>query len=79
MDNDTAISVSRTITAPAPDIFAVLTLPSRHTELDGSGFVLSHEPDEHDDRITGTGQVFTMNMTGPHMGGDDKTEIHVIG
>jgi hypothetical protein len=54
----------------------VLTLPSRHTELDGSGFVVS---DDHNDRITGTGQVFTMNMTGPHMGGDYKTENHVIG
>ncbi|WP_295697631.1 SRPBCC family protein [Lapillicoccus sp.] len=76
MATDTMISVSRTINAPAPDIFDVLTLPSRHTELDGSGFVVS---DDHNDRITGTGQVFTMNMTGPHMGGDYKTENHVIG
>lgn len=73
---DKMISVSRTINAPAPDIFAVLTLPSRHTELDGSGFVVS---DDHTDRIIGTGQVFTMNMTGDHMGGDYQTENHVIG
>lgn len=76
MATDTSITVSRTINAPAADIFDVLTLPSRHTELDGSGFVVS---DDHNDRISGTGQVFTMNMTGPHMGGDYQTDNHVTG
>lgn len=76
MSTDTSISVSRTINAPAPDLFEVLTLPSRHTELDGSGFVVSAD---HADRITATGQVFRMNMTGDHMGGDYQTENHVTG
>ncbi len=79
MANDTRISritVSRTIDAPAPEIFDVLTLPARHREIDGSGFVVS---DDRTDRITGVGQVFRMNMTGDHMGGDYQTENHVTG
>ena len=50
MANDNRIIVSRTIDAPAPEIFDVLTLPSRHREIDGSGFVVS---DDRTDRITG--------------------------
>ena len=76
MANDTRITVSRIIDAPAPEIFDVLTLPARHREIDGSGFVVS---DDRTDRITGVGQVFRMNMTGDHMGGDYQTENHVTG
>ncbi len=72
--HDRSITVTRSIDAPAKDIFDVLTLPSRHAELDGSGFVVSVD---HADRITGTGQVFTMNMRGDHMGGEYKTDNHV--
>ncbi|AKT50458.1 SRPBCC family protein [Arsenicicoccus sp. oral taxon 190] len=74
MTDDKKITVQRTIDAPAKDIFDGLTLPSRHAEIDGSGFVRS---DSKADRITGTGQVFTMNMTGDHMGGDYQTDNHV--
>ncbi len=76
MANDNRIIVSRNIDAPAPDIFDVLTLPARHREIDGSGFVIS---DDRTDRITGVGQVFRMNMAGDHMGGDYQTENHVTG
>ena len=76
MANDTRITVSRTIDAPAPKIFDLLTLPARHREIDGSGFVVS---DDRTDRITSVGQVFRMNMTGDHMGGDYQTENHVTG
>lgn len=76
MTDDSKIIVSRTFDLPAPDIFEVLSLPARHPELDGSGFVRS---DEKTDRITAVGQVFTMNMEGPHMGGEYKTENHVVG
>ena len=76
MTDDKKITVQRTIDAPAKDIFEVLTLPSRHAELDGSGFVRS---DSKTDRITATGQVFTMNMHGDHMGGDYQTDNHVTG
>jgi uncharacterized protein YndB with AHSA1/START domain len=75
-DNSKSITVSRTIPAPAKDIFEILTLPARHAELDGSGFVRS---DDHTDRITATGQKFRMNMTGDHMGGEYQTDNLVTG
>ena len=75
-DHDTSITVSRSIPASAKDIFEILTLPSRHVELDGSGFVRSAD---HADRITATGQKFRMNMTGDHMGGEYQTDNHVTG
>lgn len=76
MTESTQITVSRTIDASADQLFEVLSNPERHAELDGSGFVLG---DEKSDRITATGQVFTMNMTGDHMGGDYQTDNHVTG
>ncbi|MFC7489286.1 MULTISPECIES: SRPBCC family protein [unclassified Knoellia] len=76
MTNDTQITVSRTIDAPAQAIFDVLSNPQRHPDLDGSGFVRSVE---QADRIKQVGDVFTMNMTGDHMGGDYQTDNHVTG
>lgn len=76
MTQEKQITVSRTIDASSQDVFDVLSNPERHAEIDGSGFVVS---DEKTDRVTATGQVFTMNMTGPHMGGDYRTDNHVTG
>lgn len=76
MSDDKRITVSRTIDASAADIFTVLSNPQRHAELDGSGFIVS---DDKTDRITATGQVFSMNMEGDHMGGEYKTDNHVVG
>ena len=76
MSQDNSITVSRTIDASTQDVFDVLTRPDRHAELDASGFVVS---DEKSDRITATGQVFRMNMTGEHMGGDYQTDNTVTG
>ena len=76
MSDDKRITVQRTIDAPTQAVFDVLSNPERHPELDGSGFVLS---DEKSDRITGTGDVFRMNMSGPHMGGDYQTDNTVTG
>ncbi len=73
---DTSVTVSRSIDASAKDLFDVLSNPQRHAELDGSGFVRS---DEKTDRITATGQVFRMNMSGDHMGGDYQTDNTVTG
>ena len=73
---DKKITVERTIQASSADVFDVLSNPQRHTELDGSGFVVS---DAGSNRIQGTGEVFTMNMTGDHMGGDYQTDNHVTG
>lgn len=74
--SDTSITVSRRLDAPAAAVFDVLSNPDRHPELDGSGFVRSVD---HADRITAVGQVFTMNMEGPHMGGQYQTDNHVTG
>lgn len=76
MSDDTSISASRTINAPAKDIFDVLSNPERHAELDGSGFIRS---DEKTNRIQKVGDVFTMNMEADHMGGEYQTDNHVIG
>ena len=74
MAQEQKITVQRTIDAPAKDVFEVLTNPQRHAELDGSGFVRS---DEKTDRIQAVGDVFTMNMSGDHMGGEYQTDNHV--
>ncbi|PRY56332.1 hypothetical protein BCF74_11949 [Knoellia remsis] len=76
MSDNTKITVSRTIDASADAVFDVLSNPQRHAEIDGSGFVRS---DEKSNRIQAVGDVFTMNMTGDHMGGDYQTDNHVTG
>ena len=73
---ETKISATRTIDAANEDIFAVLSNPERHAEIDGSDMVVS---DDKTDRITAVGQVFTMNMHWDKMGGDYKTDNHVVG
>lgn len=50
---------TRTISAPARSIFAVLSDPNRHQETEPTDWVR----DAIDaDSITGTGQIFSMNM-----------------
>lgn len=76
MTNEKSITVQREIPAAATEIFAVLSNPDRHADLDGSGFV---QGVDHADRITANGQSFRMNMTGDHMGGDYQTDNVVSG
>ncbi|KQR97312.1 polyketide cyclase [Williamsia sp. Leaf354] len=76
MTDQTSVTVERLIDASAKDVFDILTNPKRHVELDGSGFVRG---DENGERISAVGDVFTMNMDGPHMGGEYKTDNHVSG
>jgi len=71
-----AITVSRSIPASSSEIFNLLSNPDRHTEFDGSGFVRSAEKPQ---RITAAGQVFRMNMSGDHMGGDYQVDNTVTG
>ena len=47
----THLTVTRTIDVPAKDVFAVLTLPARHHEFDGSGFVRAADDTERDFRL----------------------------
>lgn len=72
--NQTSLTVTRTIDAPAKDIFEVLTLPARHHEFDGSGMVRSAENTE---RITKSGEKFVMNMHAEMNGGDYVMHNHV--
>ena len=76
MNQGRSITVRRRIPASTRQVFEILTLPSRHKEIDGSGFIRG---DDHADRITGSGQTFRMNMTGEHMGGDYQTDNVVSG
>jgi len=76
MSDDKKITVHRTIDASTSEVFAVLSNPQKHVELDGSGFVVS---DDRTDRITANGQKFRMNMSGDHMGGDYQTDNVVTG
>ena len=75
-DSDTSITVSRDIDHSAKDVFDVLSLPAKHVQLDGSGFVRGVD---QADRITANGQKFRMNMDGPHMGGEYQTDNVVSG
>jgi uncharacterized protein YndB with AHSA1/START domain len=72
---DNKITVERTIEAPSDAVFAVLTDPQQHRDLDGAGFV---QGVAQGDRITGEGETFTMEMRGDHMGGDYRTDNHVV-
>ena len=60
MTDDRKLEVSRTIDAPADQVFDLLTLPERHKEFDGSGMVVS---DDRSQRIQAVGDVFTMNVS----------------
>jgi uncharacterized protein YndB with AHSA1/START domain len=53
------VSVSRTIAAPAAEIFAVLADPSRHAEFDGSRMVRAAVGSRP---VTAVGDVFVMEM-----------------
>ncbi|TCK26810.1 SRPBCC family protein [Pseudonocardia endophytica] len=59
---DTRQVVERVVDAPAEAMFDLLTDPSRHHELDGSGTVLGLVSGE---RITAVGQRFRMSMDRP--------------
>lgn len=76
MTDDKKITVERTIQAPTSAVFDVLSNPQRHPEIDGSGFVRG---DLGAQRIQQVGDVFTMDMTGEHMGGDYQTDNTVTG
>lgn len=75
-NDDKKLVVSRTIEAPADEIFDFLTNAKKHQLIDGSGFIRS---EDQGDRIQAVGDVFTMNMEGDHMGGEYKTDNHVTG
>ncbi len=72
---DKRISASRTIDAPAKDIFAVLADPARHVEIDSSGMIRGLDRGE---KITANGATFVMNMNNERRG-DYQMLNEVIG
>lgn len=58
------ISVARWIDAPAESIFELLTDPSRHPDVDGSGMLRSGEPQT----LKGVGDEFLIQMHNDEMG-----------
>ena len=59
MPEPTRMTVTRVIPASAEVIFALITLPSGHVAMDGSGMLLS-APD--DTPLTAVGDSFVINM-----------------
>ncbi|MCD2186760.1 SRPBCC family protein [Actinomycetospora soli] len=71
---DTRLEASRVVDARPDQVFALLTTPDRHSELDASGTVRgsrTHRP------VTGVGDVFEMDMHGRDMG-DYVVDNHVV-
>jgi Polyketide cyclase / dehydrase and lipid transport len=59
------VSVSRTINAPAEQLFSILTHTANHPTIDGSGMVRDPLPDVE---VRGIGDVFVMNMYNDNLG-----------
>lgn len=68
------VSVTRTIAAPASQIFSVLADPARHAEIDGSGMV-RHAIDPR--QLRGVGDAFVMAMHNDEMGNYEMTNYVV--
>lgn len=66
MDTSKRMQVSKVIEAPAGDIFALLSDPNRHAELDGSDMLRGVEGKTPP--LGGIGQTFTMNMHADDLG-----------
>lgn len=60
MSDDRSMQVSRTLDVPADQVFALLSSPGRHTELDGAGMLRGL--DSGPDPVTAVGDAFVMNM-----------------
>ncbi|MCW2626957.1 polyketide cyclase [Mycobacterium sp.] len=57
--NDETLSVSTTINSPAETVFAVLSDPSSHAAIDGTGWVRDAVDGQ---RLTTVGQIFRIAM-----------------
>jgi uncharacterized protein YndB with AHSA1/START domain len=74
MSQADAISVSRKIPASPDVVFALLSDPTKHPEIDGSGMLRSATSNG---AITGVGDAFTMRMHNDEMG-DYEMINHVV-
>lgn len=73
---DDTITVRVDTDASAPELFAVLADPHRHTEIDGSGMLQGADPTAPAP-ITAAGEVFAMRMHYPSLG-DYTTDNTVL-
>lgn len=71
---DNYIAVTRRIPAPADRLFALLTDPARHPDIDGSGMVREAVSPR---RVTSVGDDFIMRMHHAELG-DYQMTNHVI-
>jgi hypothetical protein len=60
---DDTVSATMIITAPAEAIFAVLADPTRHSAIDGTGWVREAQDSQ---LLTAAGQVFRIEMYHPN-------------
>lgn len=74
MSESPTVSVAKEIPAPAEYVFALLTDPTKHPEIDGSGMVRSATSHS---AISGVGDTFTMQMHNDEMG-DYEMLNHVV-
>ncbi|MDQ1739407.1 MAG: hypothetical protein QOE53_1059, partial [Pseudonocardiales bacterium] len=74
MAPDAQVAVSRRISAPAADIFAILADPSKHLQLDGSQMLRGAVTDAV---VSGVGEVFVMRMYFSELG-DYEMNNHVV-
>ena len=72
--DDAAVSISRTIAAPADELFALLARPADHPAIDGSGMVQGTDGQQV---LSGVGDVFVMRMRNEFLG-DYVIENHVV-
>ena len=56
---ESRLELTRAINAPAAAIFAVVTDPAGHVNIDGSGMLVAAQSSS---RLTGVGDSFVMNM-----------------
>jgi uncharacterized protein YndB with AHSA1/START domain len=68
------VSVSRRIAAPVGELFALLTDPTRHPSIDGSGMLRDGSGNQV---VSAAGDVFTMKMHNDEMG-DYEMSNHVV-
>jgi len=66
MDTSRKLQASKVIDAPPAAVFALLSDPNRHQEIDGAGMIQGVDGDAPP--IKAIGQVFTMKMNQPAMG-----------
>lgn len=66
MDTDRKLQASKVVDASPGEVWALVSDPSRHAELDGAGMVRGVEGEAQP--IGGIGQVFAMNMHAEDLG-----------